>query len=80
MEEIEDQDGSFWLTVLSRFAGVSWDEAETNRGNAETTCKRELWNESADGTPIAITLIDQKPRTQRSERARAVPSLRSACL
>jgi len=49
MEEIEDQDGSFWLTVLSRFAGVSWDEAETNRGNGETTCKRGLWDESADG-------------------------------
>jgi len=33
-----------------------------------------------DGTPIGITPIDQKERTQRSEQARAAPLLRSAPL
>jgi len=49
MEEAEDEGSSFWLDLFSRFAGVSWDEAETNRGNAKTTDKRRRWDESADG-------------------------------
>jgi len=68
MEEIEDKDGSFGLNFLSRFAGVSWDEAETNRGNGETTCKRGPWDESADGIPIAITPIDQNNARNAANR------------
>jgi len=36
------------------------------------------WVRHEDGTPIAITPIDQKERTDRSEQARVIPLLRGA--
>ncbi|MBP7483336.1 MAG: hypothetical protein KA788_12435, partial [Lacunisphaera sp.] len=31
-EEVEGEESAFGLDFLSQFAGVSWDEAETDRG------------------------------------------------
>ena len=47
-EEVEGEESAFGLDFLSQFAGVSWDEAETDRGKRNSKGERGHRTESAD--------------------------------
>ena len=59
MEEGEGEESAFWQNFLSRCAGVSWDEAETDRGKRNSKGERGHRTESAEAQAEAKEWFDR---------------------